>query len=274
MKILTWNILTPGFTAWEPRREAIWQTLRRADADFICLQEPMHQQVYETRHHPDFASAFALVGAGREHDPHFPDGLARLRETDINSPAGGEWTPIVYRRDRYEMIDLPQPTTVWYHPDPSRRNVPGTFSPGASFPRIFTWSYFRDRHSKAELFVYNTHLEHTAGSIRQQQAAQLAAHVSESMKQCRRAVVVGDFNDPPDTPTLAEMQRVIPRVCDDRPTWRGFGPADQPVKIDYIFAINPGKVRFELLEIPRISPPPAKTDGRVSDHAPLLAEFE
>lgn len=167
--VISYNIRldTPrdGPLAWPHRKKGVIDLLRRRRPDICGIQEALPHQLH------DLVDGLRCkwVGLARE------DGWRR-----------GEFNPILYRRERFELL---QTQTFWL----SRRpHLPGSRSWDAALPRIVTWARLREE-SGGELVVFNTHFEYEGESARNQSARRLPRQVSEIAGDTP-SVVIGDFN--------------------------------------------------------------------------------
>jgi len=143
--------------------------------------------------------------------------------------------------------------------------------------------------------VFGTHLtnrEDTVGSelVRTLQARELAEEIIPGRGNANPVVVGGDFNDPPDTATIAEMTdaNALDMFADQNPGVPGYtsfgrpfditDPTEEPEKrIDYLFMFDEGggitgSERF--LDTARdIDPGPGESWLWASDHVGVKATF-
>jgi endonuclease/exonuclease/phosphatase family metal-dependent hydrolase len=143
--------------------------------------------------------------------------------------------------------------------------------------------------------VFGTHLtnrEDTVGSelVRTLQARELAEEIIPGRGNNNPVVVGGDFNDPPDTATIAEMTDAgaVDMFADQNPGVPGYtsfgppfditDPSEEPVKrIDYLFMFDEGGVILgseRFLDTARdIDPGPGESWLWASDHVGVTATF-
>ena len=111
-----------GENRWAARREALFDTIRRQDADLVGLQEALDFQIDEI---VGAVSIYAVIGVGRD------DGVAE-----------GEYAAILFRKDRLHVADA---GTFWFSDTP---DVPGSKSWGNNITRICTWARLVDRDGR------------------------------------------------------------------------------------------------------------------------------
>ena len=124
---------------WKHRAPLVFELIRRHSPDVIGLQEPVREYI------DGILSAFPewdWAGAGRD------DGRD-----------AGEYSPVFWRKDRFERIDS---GTFWLSGDCGR---PGSRFPGARHPRVCTWATLRDRRTRRVLAFYNTHTEYVSSRM-------------------------------------------------------------------------------------------------------------
>lgn len=171
INLMTFNIrldlASDGPNAWPHRHGFVASMLRFHDVDIAGVQEALSHQLSElTRDAPEYR----FVGVGRD------DGRQ-----------AGEFSAILYRHDRFEVVDS---GTFWLSATPE---APGSRGWDAAFPRVATWAKLRDRRSGAALLVVNTHFDHRGDVARRESAALLASWMSDPARN-GPAVLLGDFN--------------------------------------------------------------------------------
>lgn len=168
IRILSFNVRYggKGLHSAKSRAPLVIETLRAAQPDSFGLQEARWEWMeYLTAGLPEYG----WVGVGRE------DGVR-----------DGEFTPVFYRRDRYELVDS---GNFWLSETPER---PSKGWDGA-FPRVCTWAALRNRETGACYAHVNTHLDHI-GAQAQLEGARLVREKLLSFPM--PAVCTGDFNVP------------------------------------------------------------------------------
>lgn len=160
---------------WTSRRDSLGLVLLREQAALIGMQEVLHQQAEELKVR---LQGYRMIGVGR-----------------LDGKAEGEYAPIWYRAKRFRLV---RSGHFWLSETP---NVAGRRGWDAACERIATWAVLRDRHTKRELFVLNTHLDHEGQQARRASVALLRdsiVHLSEG----RPVMVMGDFNATPTDAVL------------------------------------------------------------------------
>lgn len=258
LRVVTYNIRfdnpDDGPNIWTNRREAMVKYLKEAKADLIGLQEVLPNQ-------RDYLAGelteFAVYSAGRD------DGEK------------GEATPILYRKDRFELVDK---GSFWLSEAPDK---PGSKGWDAALPRVASWVKLQDiRAEKLVLFV-NTHFDHRGPKARLESAKLLVTKIDEldgDGPDRLPVVLTGDFNctasqepykvlvgDSAGSKLLdAQHASKTPHVGGDS-TSNGFRELRPGAKIDFIF-VRGHSVAAHAIDDPRI-------EGRfVSDHQPVRVE--
>ncbi len=260
LRVMTFNIRydTPndGPNAWPHRRDWVAGLIRYHAADAVGVQE-------------------ALVHMLTDLDVRLP-GFARVGVGRTDGRTGGEFSAILYRTDRLELLDS---GTFWLSPTPE---VPGSKGWDADFERVATWARFRDRRSGCRHLHLNTHLDHVGEQARRQ-SARLIRRRAATLAADLPIVVTGDLNADP----ASEPYRIFTRdSIAGRPplrdaflvsrdghygptsTWTAFRAIEPDRRIDYVLVSPEVSVRNHAIL-------PDSWDGRFpSDHLPVIAALE
>lgn len=245
-----------GENEWTARRELLFDTIRRQDADVVGLQEALDFQIEEI---VGAAPIYAVVGVGRD------DGRK-----------SGEYAAILFQKDRLHVAEA---GTFWFSDTPA---VPGSKSWGNNITRICTWARFVDRDGRG-FWLFNVHLDHESQPSRER-STQLLRERIDARAVREPVIVTGDFNAGEDNPAMLTLTgspgsaagsppppfvdsfRVLHPDEEAVGTFNGFkiGTAGRD-KIDYVL-VEPGTevIRAEILR--------ASRNGRYpSDHFPVVA---
>lgn len=256
IRAMTFNIrldtAADGPNAWPHRQNMVADLIRYEAPDVLGLQEVLlnQKQALEAAL-PDYAFA----GVARD------DGIE-----------AGEFSPLAWRRDRFDLIDS---GTFWLSPTP---DVPGK-AWDAALPRIATWARLRDRASGRVIRVLNTHFDHVGAEAKLRSAQLIARWAAEG--GAVPTIVMGDFNSPPSSPPMAALVDApasglrnalsISRSAPYGPpgTFTGFRiDAAPPQPIDHIL-VSPG------ITVQRHAIVTQHWEGRLpSDHYPVVADLE
>jgi endonuclease/exonuclease/phosphatase family metal-dependent hydrolase len=261
LRVMTFNLRydTPsdGANAWPHRRDWVAALLRFHAPDALGVQE-------------------ALVHMLTELDARLPD-FSRVGVGRADGRAGGEFSAILYRRDRLELIDS---GTFWLSPTPE---VAGSKGWDTAIERIATWARFRDRRTGCRHLHLNTHFDHVGEQARQE-SARLVRRRAAALADGIPVVVTGDLNADP----ASQPYRILTRdtIADATPpfrdalvasrdghygptsTWTAFRAIEPGRRIDYVLVSPQVRVLKHAIL-------PDSWDGRFpSDHLPVLAVVE
>mgnify|MGYP000732777798 FL=1 len=240
-----------GENNWQYRRERVARVIAANDVDLFGAQELLVGQLNDLK---GLLPGYAEVGVGRE------DGAE-----------AGEFNPVFYRTDRFELLDW---GTFWLSETPE---VAGSKGWDGACERLATWTVLRDRDGR-ELFFINTHLDHM-GEVARREGVSLLLGRIDSLSGGRPVVLTGDFNATPDSEVIAHVLadgrlRHTRDVADVREgaSWSfadyGSIPEADRQLIDYVF-VNDG------LDVPMYRVLPDTLDGGyLSDHAPVLVKLQ
>lgn len=260
-RLMTFNIRYnnpgDGQDAWPYRKEAVARLIAE-HADIAGLQEALWGQIEDIE---QLLPQFAWYGVGRD------DG-ARC----------GEFCPIFYRRDRYELLEK---QTWWLSETP---DVPGSKSWDAAITRLVTSVRLRDRERGKDLQVVNTHFDHIGAQAREASAQMIRQRLSQTGADVP-LVVMGDLNCTPDQPPYLILTAgqegkddtgaslvdslTISREPPEGPdsTWNAFREIVPGQRIDFIL-VGPG------VKVLRHRTLADQVEGRFpSDHLPVVADL-
>ena len=182
LQVMSWNmrldLASDGDNAWAHRSALFASVLRYEQPDLIGMQEVLdHQKRDVEAALPDYA----VIGVGRD------DGAA-----------AGEYSPIFYRRDRFELLDS---GTFWLS------ETPDTPSKGwdAAYPRIATWGHFRDQESGRTFWMMNTHFDHIGEVARLNSAQMIRRWMAEHGAPDELTFITGDFNATSDSAPMRAL---------------------------------------------------------------------
>ncbi len=259
LRVMSFNIRynnpQDGPNAWPHRREWVAQIVRDSDADVAGFQEVLHSQMQNLQ---ELLPGYAWHGVGRD------DGKQQ-----------GEYVPVFYRRERFELVDK---SVFWLSETP---DVAGSKSWDAAITRVTTWVKLKDRDTGVEFFVFNTHFDHRGVEARTQ-SAQLLRRRMQDIAHDAPVVLLGDFNSRTSSKAYQILTGDIAaegvaladawsssrtKVNGPDSTWNGFRSIIPGRRIDFIFIGGKLGVRSHtILDEQR--------EGRFpSDHLPVLAEL-
>lgn len=164
---IRYNNPEDGIHAWPNRLNRVASTILFNQADLIGMQEALRDQVLDL---DSALTAYSWIGVGRD-----------------DGKESGEYAPIFYRTDRFEVLDS---GTFWLSLNP---DVPGSKDWDAAITRITTWVHFYDTYSNSSFYHFNTHFDHK-GTVAREKSAELLANRLRELSGDFPAVLTGDFN--------------------------------------------------------------------------------
>lgn len=227
MNAMTWNICYnnpgDGENAWPHRKDWVAEIIRREQVDVIGLQEVLKGQLDDlTERLPEMEA----YGVGRD------DGKTK-----------GEYAPILYRRDRFELLEK---STFWLSKTP---DMPGSKDWDAALPRIASWVKLKDKQTGKVFYFMNTHFDHRGAEARKQSAAMLVSKLKAQFRD-HPVILTGDFNtlpgSDPNVTLVSPPKERGPGFQDSKSistsdpsgpdsTWCGFEAVVPGRRIDFIF---------------------------------------
>jgi endonuclease/exonuclease/phosphatase family metal-dependent hydrolase len=240
---------------WANRKDRVANLLRFHKADIFCLQEALINQVEDLE--AEFPN-YEYCGVGRD-----------------DGKKAGEFCPVFYDAARFIVI---RSGTFWLSETPHKAGSTGWF---ATLPRIVTWVKFRNKLSGNAFYIFNTHLDHSSQSARDNGSKLIMDKIDE-MSEGLPVILTGDFNDKPDsnpynniTKNTSGVSMMDAKLQSKYPahgptfTFVGWDFIGVPGKIiDYIF-VN------EKVEVIQHAVIGDNIDGVYpSDHLPILVEIE
>jgi endonuclease/exonuclease/phosphatase family metal-dependent hydrolase len=255
LKVMTLNIRldtrADSVNWWENRRKLVTLSIRNADPDLLGMQEVLERQLIYLR---DNLPGYSYAGVGRD-----------------DGKTAGEYSPVFYKNDRFEMIAN---GTFWLSPTP---NDTGSVGWDAALTRICSWVRLKDKRTGEEFCFLNTHFDHMGVTARAESAKLISDFINTSTDGLP-AILTGDFNSnplegpyqvlvTPGTGLKDACMAANPPGGFNEETFNGFGHAEQAGRIDFIFF--KGKWTVGSYEVPKIK----FGDLYISDHWPVLAKL-
>ncbi|MEM6724896.1 MAG: endonuclease/exonuclease/phosphatase family protein [Bacteroidota bacterium] len=182
LKVISFNLRydNPSDTVnpWNTRQLLASDLLNQFQPDLIGFQEVLKYQLDSLLVlNPDFA----YVGVGRD------DGQEK-----------GEYCPIFYRSDRFELVDQ---GTFWLSESPDE---PG-MGWDAVCNRICTWVKLKDNSTGKSIFMANTHYDHK-GRISRKESTFLLLKRLKKLSGKAQSILTGDLNA---GPTSSEIRWLL-----------------------------------------------------------------
>lgn len=245
------SVDTENGVGWETRKDRVCQWVLDQHLDVVGMQEVTHQQMLDVQ---ERLPEYGFVGVGR-----------------TDGKEAGEYTPVFYRKDRFQALDK---GNFWLSETP---DVPGSRGWDAALERVASWVKLKDLQTGKIFMAVNTHFDHVGVQARRESAKLIMRKIQEIVGD-RPAVVTGDFNvtDRDEAyKTMVTDQFVMKDAWKESPVRCGVGytyhnyskiPPQRAHKIDFIF-ITP-QISVSRTLIPQNSPA-----YPLSDHNPHWADL-
>jgi endonuclease/exonuclease/phosphatase family metal-dependent hydrolase len=249
------NIKSDSLNSWPYRKDMAASQVLFHETHILGVQEALHEQMTDLS---ERLPSFKYIGAARD------DGKQK-----------GEYSAIFYDTTRLQLLKT---ETFWLSQTPT---VPGSKSWDAAITRIVTWGKFKDRKTKTEFFVFNTHFDHMGKEARRQSALLILEKIG-SITGKFPVIITGDFNSKPTddpikflTDTTKKLYLTDTKSISKTPhygptgTFNGFQSKETSEEpIDFIFIRN----GVQVLQHATLS---QTWMGRFSsDHFPVFARIE
>lgn len=184
---------------------------------------------------------------------------------DGREATSGEWNTILYRKDRFELLDS---DTTWLSDTPTEASK----VEGALCLRICTWALLKDKLTGESILFANTHLDHSNDEVRSAQMDILMDYLADRIGQYP-FYLTGDFNCDVDS---IPYNTATARLLDSHKTaWVDLSTETRTYhayqrkggsEIDFIFHNDhTTPVQYEIIS--------KDYDGYVSDHYGVIVEF-
>ena len=236
--------------SWKIRRNKISQILVQYSPSIIGIQEGLLNQV---QYIDSSLIDYDYVGVGRD------DGKKK-----------GEFCAIYFDTTRYVLL---KNSTFWLS------ETPDTISVGwdAALERICTYGLFKDRITKEEFWVFNTHFDHIGVIAREKSSELILKRINKINRQSLPVILMGDFNSIPNSSPVKEiktelsdaLQISLEKLQGPRGTFNGFNE-DLPIekRIDYIFTND-----LKVLSYTHINDR-LNNNRHISDHLPVMIKIQ
>ena len=236
--------------SWKIRRNKISQILVQYSPSIIGIQEGLLNQV---QYIDSSLIDYDYVGVGRD------DGKKK-----------GEFCAIYFDTTRYVLL---KNSTFWLS------ETPDTISVGwdAALERICTYGLFKDRITKEEFWVFNTHFDHIGVVAREKSSELILKRINKINHQSLPVILMGDFNSIPNSSPVKEiktelsdaLQISLEKLQGPRGTFNGFNE-DLPIekRIDYIFTN-----KLKVLSYTHINDR-LDNNRHISDHLPVMIKIQ
>ena len=227
------------------------QLVEQYQPDILCMQEDNY--LWDSILESFFSDRYGFHGM-------YGDG------PDVRGGKGGNKQQILYRTDRYELLEK---GGFWLSDTPEKASKlidsKGT--------RTCTWVLLKDNLTQQTLFVCNAHLDTISEEVRLAQLHILYQQVGSYMEKYP-TVFCGDFNARPDGAVYAEVTKTLldphetaaVKADDYQFTYTAYGTTTDPRRFDYLFYNE-----FLTAQSYRILTD--QYDGYVSDHFGAMTEY-
>ena len=201
-------------------------------------------------------TAFDIFGAQEVCHDQLEDMLARLPEYDYigvardDGKTEGEYSPVFYRRDRFELLDS---GTFWLSETPEEVS----FGWDAACRRVCSWGYFKDKQTKKKFWCFNTHMDHKGKAARVEGAKLVISKIKQMCGDGAKVILTGDFNVPQESPAyntfaqsglLQDAYILAPIKHAPAGTFNNFKVGTHsPKRIDHIFVAGVDVLRYGIL---------------------------
>ncbi len=261
IKLVTYNIRYANkhdsLNDWNHRKFGLTNQLKNYKADFIGLQEALHHQIKFIQQ--ELGQSFEYLGVGRD----YGDTL-------------GEYCPLFYRKEQYEILESSKNYTFWLSETP---NIPSK-SWDAALPRIATGALFKNTMTNEKVFVLNTHFDHVGVLARKNSMKLISEKLKTFVEKGIHVVLMGDFNlQPSEEPIQWITQQIIQDTRNSdvgishgenlKFTFNGFKKSTTGPIIDYIF-ISPNMVVKQFI----VDQSVRGENLFFSDHFPVICEVQ
>lgn len=243
-----------SLNAWNYRKDTVCRFIQKAELEVVGMQEVLFNQTEDLKVAlPDFA----MVGVGRD------DGKTQ-----------GEYAPIFYRKDRFELLDS---QTFWLSQYPDSVGFIGW---DGACTRIATWAKLKDV-STGKIFMFvNTHFDHVGTQARREAALLIIDRIKEIAGKYP-AVLTGDLNVTDSSEAyltlttndfvLKDAQKVAQVREGVDYTFHNFGRISSAERIKIDFVLVTPSIQVSKSYIPGIS---EQTDTYLSDHNPQVVDLK
>ena len=184
---------------------------------------------------------------------------------DYGLPLIGESTAILYKKDKYNLVDW---GTFWLSETPEKASVGWD----AKYKRTCTWAILENKETKVQYAHINTHLDNVGKEAR---INGLKMITDKAASFDMPVVVTGDFNFPKGSDLYKQLtadkltdSSVIAEVADSGCTSHGYKDVVTGNPIDFI-CVNEKVAEVKSYNIIR-----DKIDGMfISDHYPIYSDM-
>jgi endonuclease/exonuclease/phosphatase family metal-dependent hydrolase len=186
-----------GANSWKNRRDFLSQTLLKYNPSLIATQEGRYHQISELNLSLE---SFQII------DQH-------------RSWIGERMYPTLFAKQG--VFEHLASGDLWLSETPE---VAGSLSFNSTFPRLMTWTRIQLKGSEENILIVNTHLDHVKQETRIEQAKVLVNQIHRLWDQKSALIIMGDFNDSPDSSVMKIIFKEFPFLND---AWRQFNSNEE-----------------------------------------------
>ena len=189
--------------SWENRKYAVSTIVESLKADIILFQEM--ESFVDMNYRDDNLQLTWILSrmpiysvASIDHSILLdPDDTNANRDEDYQSDTFPSSQPILFRNDRFRLLDE---GFLTFSESPDTPYAPPWY--GGGYPSQLTWAKFEDLFTRDSLVVVNIHFDAFNRRNRMRGAALAAERLPEIIEGADRQIVGGDFNAHNTSPTL------------------------------------------------------------------------
>jgi endonuclease/exonuclease/phosphatase family metal-dependent hydrolase len=186
-----------GQNAWANRRNILADTLLAHSPDIIATQEGRYHQLEDFK---ELLKDYLII------DEHRSWIKERMYPT------------LFIKRDVFEVL---RSEDLWLSETPQ---LAGSRSFDSAFPRLMTWMKVQPKNSHVNFLVVNTHLDHVKSETRLGQINVLKNEVKKILDPSSSLIIMGDFNDSPDSEVRKSLLEGFPTLQD---AWKLFNATEE-----------------------------------------------
>ncbi len=236
---------------WHFRKAELVDLIKYYSPDVLSVQEALsHQLDYIDSALTDYA----YVGVGRD------DGKRK-----------GEFSAVFYKKSLFKVL---KSGNFWL----SETSDKASFGWDAACIRICTYTLLKNKLNNKKTWVFNTHFDHEGKKARIESMNLIIKKIKEFAKTDNYPIILtGDFNMSPEHESIKNIQNFmqdsykVSKIKHYGPsgTFNDFDILKKlNYRIDYIFVKGYKVLKHRHIEDRRAN------DLRISDHLPVIAEFE
>lgn len=240
---MSFNVWVSGKTS--ERNERVLSMVRKYFPDTVGFQEVDY--TWLSTLNAGLKDQYAWVGEGR------------------NGGTGGEYNPIFYKKDIFNLIDS---GTKWLSDTPDRVSKVEE----SSLNRIYTYALLERKSDGTRIMVVNTHFDHTSAEAREKQAAVLVKYLKTITDY--PIILTGDFNCVSSSSAYSKVisggvvdaNDVAEKRINNAATFTNYGSSNKI--IDFVF-VSPDGIAVTSYQVCN-----EMINGDFpSDHHPVLIEY-